>query len=340
MIYIAPSCLIAHFAGDPMMPLNSVTAPEIKRDSPRRREDTAFLEQLGDRVRTARSRRGLSRKRLAEYAGVSERYLAQLEAGQGNISIILLRKIAAALDQALDDLVCEDEATNADISVILHMLRRATPEQRRQARDALTEKHRRPNGRAQVQRVALIGLRGAGKSTLGRMVAADLGAPFIELNDEIANMSGLSVAEIFNLYGPEGYRRLERRCLQQVVDADTSVVMATGGGIVADPTTYDALLSSFFTVWLRTAPEEHMERARARGDMRPMAGSTDAMDELKLILNSHEALYGRADRELDTSHRSLEERRSSLVELLQQEGFFRGTDVGNDCVSDQKIGIA
>ena len=322
------------------MPPDPVSAPENKKDSSRRREDSAFLETLGDRVRTARGRRGLSRKLLAEYAGVSERYLAQLEAGQGNISIILLRNIAAALDLALEDLVCDDEATNADIGVILHMLRRATPEERRLAKNALTMRTRPSNGRERVERVALIGLRGAGKSTLGRMVAADLGAPFIELNDEIANMSGLSVPEIFNLYGPEGYRRLERRCLQQVVDAEDSVVLATGGGIVADPATYDTLLSAFFTVWLRTAPEEHMERVRAQGDMRPMAGNAEAMDELKLNLSSREALYGRADRELDTADCSVEECRRSLVALLQGEGFFSGSDNDSNNASDQEIGIA
>jgi XRE family aerobic/anaerobic benzoate catabolism transcriptional regulator len=248
------------------MPLDPVTVSESenREESSRRREDSAFLESLGDRVRTARGRRGLSRKLLAEYAGVSERYLAQLEVGQGNISIILLRNIAAALDLALEDLVCEDESTNAEIGVILHMLRRATAQERRLAKDALTTKVRRSDVSARARRVALIGLRGAGKSTLGKLVAADLGAPFIELNDEIAKMSGLSVAEIFNLYGPEGYRRLERRCLQQVVDTHDSVMLASGGGIVADPTTYDALLSTFFTVWLRAAPEEHRHALHGR----------------------------------------------------------------------------
>jgi XRE family aerobic/anaerobic benzoate catabolism transcriptional regulator len=331
---------MAHFAGDGEMPLDPVTESENRKENSRRREDSAFLEQLGDRVRTARGRRGLSRKLLAEYAGVSERYLAQLEAGQGNISIILLRNIAAALDLGLEDLVCEDEAANAEIGDIVHMLRRAAPEERRLAKDALTRKHRPSNGSARAQRVALIGLRGAGKSTLGKLVAADLGAPFIELNDEIAKMSGLSVPEIFNLYGPEGYRRLERRCLQQVVDDHHGVVLASGGGIVADPTTYDALLSAFFTVWLRAGPEEHMERVRAQGDMRPMAGNAEAMDELKLILSSREALYGRADRELDTSNRSVRECRSSLVELLKREGYFSGTDDGNESVSDQELGVA
>lgn len=322
------------------MRLDSVSESENRKESSRRREDSAFLEQLGERVRTARGRRGLSRKLLAEYAGVSERYLAQLEAGQGNISIILLRNIAGALNLALEDLVCEDEAANAEIGVILHMLRRASPEERRLAKEALSAKHRPSDGSARAERVALIGLRGAGKSTLGKLVAADLGAPFIELNDEIASVSGLSVPEIFNLYGPEGYRRLERRCLQQVVDAHERVVLASGGGIVADPSTYDTLLSTFFTVWLRAAPEEHMERVRAQGDMRPMAGNAEAMKELKLILSSRETLYARADRELDTSGRSVQECRSALAELLKGEGFFSGIETGNKGISDKELGVA
>lgn len=322
------------------MPLNPVTESDGGKDSSRRREDSAFLAQLGERVRTARGRRGLSRKLLARYAGVSERYLAQLETGLGNISIILLRNIAAALDLALEDLVCEDEAAHADIGVILHMLRRATPEERRLAKDALSAKQGPMPGSARAQRVALIGLRGAGKSTLGKLVAADLGAPFIELNDGIVTMSGLSVAEIFNLYGPEGYRRLERRCLQQVIDTHDGVVLATGGGIVSDPATYDAMLSSFFTVWLRATPEEHMARVRTQGDMRPMADNAEAMDELRLILNSRESLYGRADRAIDTSSRPVEESRRALAELLREEGFFSGSDNGNDEVPGGKRGVA
>ena len=308
------------------MLLDPVTESENSKQSARRREDSAFLQRLGDRVRTARGQRAFSRKLLAEYAGVSERYLAQLEAGKGNISIILLRNIAAALELALEDLVCQDPAINTEIGVMLHMLRRATPQERRLAKDVLTRLQRQSRGSARARRVALIGLRGAGKSTLGRLVAADLGAPFIELNDEIAKMSGLGVPEIFNLYGPEGFRRLERRCLQQVIDSNDSVVLATGGGIVADATTYATLLSAFFAVWLRAAPEEHMERVRAQGDMRPMAGNAEAMDELKLVLSSRETLYGRADRELDTSSRPVEECRSSLASLLKREGFFSGAE--------------
>lgn len=287
-----------------------------RKEPGRTGDDAAFLERLGREVRWARGRRGLSRKLLARYSGVSERYLAQLETGQGNISILLLRQVAAALDMPVETLIAGDGEGASGIASLLPQLRRATPEQRRRVREVLAAQD---GPAARGRRVALIGLRGAGKSTLGRLVAGDLGLPFVELNDEITALAGLGVQEIFNLYGPEGYRRIERRALGRVVDRHDAVVLASGGGIVADATTFDMLLGSFFTVWLRAAPEDHMNRVRAQGDLRPMAGNDEAMDDLKLILESREVLYGRADRRLDTSAQDLEGCREALAGLLQSE---------------------
>ncbi len=292
----------------------------VQAETARRRPDADFLERLGARVRGARGQRGLSRKRLAQLAGVSERYLAQLETGRGNISILLLRHIAEALELGLEEIVAEQE-TAADIAVVMRMLRRASAEQRGQAKAAISQVMHAAKGPAKARRIALIGLRGAGKTTLGQLIAEDLKIPFVELNSEISKMSGLAVPEIFNLYGPEGYRRLERRCLQQVVETQDRVILATGGGIVTDPSTYDQLLASFFTVWLHATPEEHMERVRAQGDLRPMAGNPEAMAELKLILGGREALYRRADRALDTSGQSAEPCHRDLLALLRQDGF-------------------
>ena len=292
-----------------------------RREASRPGDDSGFLAQLGQRVRQIRGQRGMSRKLLAECAGVSERYLAQLEGGQGNISILLLRDVARALDLPLEELLAE----SADLAVILHMLRRVSPEQLSQAKKAVTRIQQGQGRPSRARRIALIGLRGAGKSTLGRLVAADLALPFVELNDQIAEMSGLSVAELFNLYGQEGYRRLERRCLEQVVAKQEQVVLATGGGIVADPSTFDLLLSAFHTVWLRAAPQEHMERVRAQGDLRPMAGNPEAMEELKLILSSREALYSRADSQLDTSGSALEVSRQALGTLLRDLALQTGS---------------
>ena len=294
---------------------DSVAGSHNHMQTTRLGEDSVFLERLGQRVRAARATHGLSRKLLARDAGVSERYLAQLEAGQGNISILLLRHVADALGLTLDALVCTAE-------------------------DALSENGRRHDQPARPPRLALVGLRGAGKSTLGRLLAVELGTPFIELNDEIAKMSGLDVPEIFHLYGPGGYRRFERRCLDRAIGSHDHAVLVTAGGIVEDPGTYEALLSAFFTIWLRAAPEEHMARVRAQGDLRPMAGNREAMKELKRLLESREPLYRRADRVLDTSGRSIEACRDSLVALLEEEGFFAGAEQSRGPASDRKLGAA
>ncbi len=267
-------------------------------------------------MRAARGRRGLSRRILAEYAGVSERYLAQLEAGRGNVSVLLLRQIAVALDVPLETLLAGD----AELGELVALLRDAGPEQRGRARDLLAAR----GAGTHQRRVALIGLRGAGKSTLGRAVAAALDLPFVELNEVITDLAGLAVHEIFDLYGPEGYRRYERRALEHAIARHESLVLASGGGIVSDAATFDVLLASCLTVWLRATPQEHMRRVRAQGDLRPMAGNADAMADLELILESREALYGRAHRQLDTSGCSESESSETLAAMLRAEGFAGG----------------
>ena len=292
-------------------------AATSRRDPTRSVDDARFLERLGRNVRAARGRRGLSRRLVARYAGVSERYLAQLEAGRGNVSVLLLRQIAAALDVPLETLLADRDA---ELGELVALLRDAGPAQRARARAALAAEDRASRRR---RRVALIGLRGAGKSTLGRAVADDLALPFVELNDVITELAGLAVHEIFDLYGPEGYRRFERRALEETVARHESLVLASGGGIVSDPETFDQLLAACLTIWLRAAPEEHMRRVRAQGDLRPMADNADAMEDLELILDSREALYRRAHRQLDTSGHTETQSREALVAMLRAEGFAR-----------------
>lgn len=275
------------------------------------REDAALLRALGERVRQARARRGMSRRILAADSGVSERYLAQLEAGQGNVSVLLLARVAAALSLPVAELVREDEPRSLELDLIQSFLKRIPTPKLAEVRSQLV----RDFGAARtdrMHRIALVGLRGAGKSTLGARLARERGVPFIELDREIEREAGTSLSEIFLLYGQAGYRRYERRALEQVLDANERCVIATGGSIVSEPGTYDLLLATCFTVWLKAAPEEHMARVVAQGDMRPMAGSEEAMDDLRRILDNRAMLYAQADVTIDTAGKSVEE---SLAEL-------------------------
>lgn len=268
-----------------------------------RAAETRFLGELGHRVRAVRAVRGLSRKELSRISGLSERYIAQLESGQGNVSILLLRRIASAIGARLEDLLPSPDLPS-DWPMLRDLLRAAPPERIAEVRDLLSG---RAGAAAMLtHRVALIGLRGAGKSTLGRMVAEALGWSFVELNREIERENGLSVAEIFALYGQEGYRRLEHAALKRLTARPGPMVLATGGGIVAEPVTFELVLSSFFTIWLKAQPEEFMRRVREQGDLRPMGDDRSAMEELRAILQNREPLYARAHAFVDTSGRPVE----------------------------------
>ena len=279
--------------------------------------ETSFLEQLGQRVRTMRALRGMSRKVLAKVSGISERYIAQLESGKGNVSIVLLRRVSNAMGAHLEDLIPTAEPA-PDWPVLRDLIRHATPDQIAQARDILSGTR---NGAAAQRRmsfagIALIGLRGAGKSTLGRMLAKKIGWDFVELNKEIERGNGLSVAEIIALYGQEGFRRMEQAALGQLLARDAPMVLATGGGIVSEPLTFDLILSSFYTIWLKAEPEEHMARVRGQGDLRPMADDRSAMAELRTILRSREPLYARASAVVDTAGLSVDAAATRLVDSV------------------------
>ncbi len=285
--------------------------PPTKPEDADDRGDAAFLRALGERVRQARARRGMSRRILAADSGVSERYLAQLEAGQGNVSVLLLARIAAALSVPAAELLREDAPRSLELDLIQSFLKRIPTPKLAELRSQLV----RDFGAARtdrMHRIALVGLRGAGKSTLGARLARERGVPFIELDREIEREAGTSLSEIFLLYGQAGYRRYERRALEKVLDANERCVIATGGSIVSEPGTYDLLLATCFTVWLKAAPEEHMARVVAQGDMRPMAGSEEAMDDLRRILENRAMLYAQADVTIDTAGKSVDE---SLAEL-------------------------
>lgn len=268
-----------------------------------------FLARVGARVRARRKERKLSRRVLSERSGVSQRYLAQLEAGEGNISLALLLRVAAALGAPVESLVASEP-----LGSVLDGYLKADPMVRQEVAVLLGAP---PPGRvAHAQRVALIGLRGAGKSTLGRAAAEALDIPFCELRAEIEEIAGMPAGEIFGLYGPEGYRQLEARALGDVAERFDRVILAVAGGIVEDATSFELLRAQYHTIWIKAAPHEHMARVQAQGDHRPMAGNPQAMDVLGTILRKREASYASAASQLDTSEQPVEVSSRALAALI------------------------
>lgn len=274
--------------------------------------DEAFLRAFGERVRGERARRGMSRKLLAQHAGISERYLTQLESGKGNVSVLLLRQVAAALGLPLSRLV-EDEPPSPEMTLVRQFLARLQPAQLQQAWATLTAQFASDAQSSREGRIALVGLRGAGKTTLGATLARKLDVPFVELDRHIERLAGTTLGAILELYGQQAYRRYELQALRELLATHPRFVVATGGSLVSESATYELLLRSCLTVWIRTTPEEHMQRVLDQGDLRPMAGSQQAMDDLRRILEERGELYGRADVVLDTTDKSVDASVSELI---------------------------
>jgi XRE family aerobic/anaerobic benzoate catabolism transcriptional regulator len=287
-------------------------------------EPDDYLCRLGERVREERARRGMTRRILARDSGLSERYLAQLESGKGNLSIKLLRRVSDALNLPLSRLLGGEPAEPAELGRIVELLRRLPPDRLAEARTLLDEHFAASNHLARRRRIALIGLRGAGKSTLGSRLAEHLEVPLIELDAEIERDFGLSLSEIFALSGQSAYRRSERRALDAVLGRHPRFVLAAGGSIVAEAETYDELLSRCFTVWIKAAPEEHMNRVIAQGDLRPMSDNKEAMADLERILAARTPLYARADAVIDTAGCAIEASFAALLATLPEEFGQRG----------------
>jgi XRE family aerobic/anaerobic benzoate catabolism transcriptional regulator len=279
-----------------------------------------FLAALGERTRALRARRGLTRKGLAKAADVSERHLANVEMGVGNASVLFLRQLAQALNCSLAELVGDETASSPEWLMIRELLHGRTEAELVQARGALASMFGAPASQAaRRERIALIGLRGAGKSTLGRALAEGWRVPFVELNRSIEALAGCTLPEIHSLYGPAAYRRYERRAMEETIQRCPRAVIATPGGIVSDPASFNLLLANCYTVWVRATPEEHMGRVLAQGDTRPMAGNSgnaEAMNDLRRILESRAAFYSKADAVFDTSGMGPEEAVSALREQL------------------------
>jgi len=270
---------------------------------------------LGERVRALRARRGMTRKAVAHTAGVSERHLANLEYGEGNVSVLLLLQVAQSLQSSLAELLGDVTTTSPEWLLIRELLDGRDDATLRKVRVALADMlGTGASGGPRSNCVALIGLRGAGKSTLGQLLADDLGYPFIELSRQIEQFAGCSVSEIQGLYGQNAYRRYERRALEEAIQIYPEAVLATPGGLVSDAATFNLLLAHCTTVWLQADPEDHMNRVRAQGDLRPMAASAEAMEDLKTILAGRSAFYSKAQMRINTSDQPLAE----TFELLRQ----------------------
>jgi XRE family transcriptional regulator, aerobic/anaerobic benzoate catabolism transcriptional regulator len=299
--------------------VQGLTPSEVgANDEPEDEAKNPFLVALGDRVRALRSRRGMTRKAVALAAEVSERHLANLEYGVGNVSILVLLQVAGALQCTLAELLGDVTTTSPEWLMIRELLEHRDDAALRRARVAIGELFGTGGGNARRSpRVALIGLRGAGKSTLGRMLAEDLGFPFVELSLEIEKFAGCSVAEIQALYGQNAYRRYERRALEEAIQIHSEAVIASPGGLVSDPATFNLMLAHCTTVWLQAKPEDHMNRVIEQGDMRPMGTSKEAMEDLKGILAGRAAFYSKADLSLDTSAQPLAPTFQALRSLVR-----------------------
>lgn len=288
------------------------------------RENADFAEmahRLGQRVKRYRARRGMSRKVLACQSGVSERYLAQLESGQANVSFNILWSLAQCMGTSVAALIEDREEESPDLAQARRLLESLSPDDQSAAYRLL--RGRFAQTRASTGRVALIGLRGAGKTTLGRRLAEHYAVPFVRVTSLVEQGAGMDLAEIFLTLGQKGYRRLEFDALRNAVEQYPRAVLETGGSLVSEPDTFELLLESCFTIWLQASPQEHMARVRAQGDLRPMEASQQAMDDLKAILDSRQSFYGRADAVLDTSGRSIEE---CAEELIGMCGAHLGTE--------------
>lgn len=276
-----------------------------------------YLNLIGERVRDARARHGMTRRMLARDSGISERYLAELESGRGNFSIALLRRVANAIDIPVAELVSDEPARPVEYTLLVERLRRFQPDELAQASSLLAERFGDHSGRR--DRIALIGLRGAGKSTLGPLLARHLGWSFVEMSREIEIEAGVSIDEIFDLWGQAAYRRYERRALERILRTRTRVVLATAGGLVSEPATFERLVDACYTVWLQASPEEHWDRVIRQGDHRVEgSGDTEALADMRRILAQRETLYGKADARLNTSGNTARQSLKELTTLIER----------------------
>ena len=319
------------YPGSLPVPAPAAAAPTetTEEESPGGEGKNPLLIRLGERVRHLRARRGMTRKAVSAAAGVSERHLANLEHGTGNASYLVLNGVAQALRCSMAEIVGDVTGSSPEWLLIRELLEQRDEATLRRVRESIGTllgtgggASAQPDG-ARPTRIALIGLRGAGKSTLGRLLAQDLGYPFVELSREIEQFAGCSISEIQALYGQNAYRRYERRALEEAIQIYPEAVIATPGGLVSDPATFNLLLAHNLTVWLKAEPQDHMQRVIEQGDMRPMAASQEAMDDLRNILIGRAPFYAKADLQVDTSAQGLDE--TFVLLRAQVRALLRGS---------------
>lgn len=279
-------------------------------------EFMAMAKRLGDRVKGFRARRGMSRKDLSQHAGISERYLAQLEGGQANVSYNILWLLAQAMDLPITELIeAEAEHHHPDLLLARKFMETLRPDQQSEAYVMLRQTFKR--GMKLSRRVALVGLRGAGKTTLGEKLAERYGVPFVRVTSVIEQIAGMDMTEILLSMGQKGYRKLEYSALETTIASHASMVLEAGGSLVSESATYDLLLQSSFTIWLQASPEDHMRRVMGQGDLRPIEGQgRAAMEDLRSILDARRHLYGRADAVINTSGKTMEQSLEELSRLV------------------------
>jgi len=301
-------------------PISQLKAQQAQSSAGANDELDEFIKKIGESVRQVRLSQGMSRRVLSECSGVSSRTIVLLETGMGNISITLLFRIARALDRPVEWFIGQANGSYKSAQRVAEYYQAATPRNQQRVLNLLATTD--VNALKQ-RRLCLIGLRGAGKSTLGQELGASLSMPFLELNKEVEELSGLSVQEVMNLYGQDGYRQFEKKALESCVDSHSELILAAAGGVVSDSDTHTYLLKRFHTIWLKAEPEEHMSRVKQQGDNRPMAGNPEAMDQLRAILTAREPLYALSDATVDTSGKRVE---TALLDLQVSAERMLGLD--------------
>ncbi len=281
--------------------------------------DDDVITRLSRRVRSARKAQGMPRRVLSEKSGVSPRYLAQLEAGEGNISVMLLQRVAAALEVKIEDLLCGEAALSRDAQHVGQLYQTANPDTQQ---DVLKLLAARSSANMRAQRVCLIGVRGAGKSTLGRKAAAALNIPFVELAAEVEARAGVPVATIMAEQGEDAYRAFEREAVDDIIRKNERLILAASGGVVSQMQTYERLKSYFHTIWISTSPAEHIARIREQGDLRPMEGHAQMMEHLKTMLSMRAPLYAQTLAQVNTSNRPEQSSVNDVLTTISKNRFI------------------